>query len=543
MDGASTSRAFLRSEGLPAKRAWRLSVAAALLGLFLLAPAAQAAQASGTIRGTGTGDLLVGSESSDSLMDVLQVGAFFAEWYASALSPDGQTIYLMDTGRLDLRVVDLAHLSDDSMVSLNLAMVPRGHGLAVSNDGSTLYVIDDAGVSVIITPELAPDYLPDYWSLGRGTIADLAISSDDSRLFIGFDDGTIAAYALPGGSLSAVLPIGSGASALSIVTSPDGSRVFAARSDGTVWSVSSDLSAATMLGSVGANPSSLAISPDGATLYIRSDTSGAVTRIDTRTGVAGPIFAGNPGLGDLALSPDGKWLYVAHGETSITVIDTATALEANTYATGGEDSALKLTISPNGKQLFANGGSSVTVINVVELNVSGTAEISAGTASTDFLLAVTAGNESLGSYPDRTISMEFLDSADVVVAGSLVTAELDAVTGLATIAMPTGALAEGTYAVRATWQRTLGSNIVAVAHGFRVVAGVAPDDDDDAGGSPPAQEGSTPPAGQVAADGGIQRLVATGSESLSHGLGALALLVVGLGLWGASRLLPGRLES
>src|SRR6185436_1361484 len=76
---------------------------------------------------------------------------------------------------------------------------------------------------------------------------------------------------------------------------------------------------------VGAGPSDVAFTPDGAHAYVTNYDTTTVSVIDAATRTATPVTVGANPI-SVAVSPDGSKVYVGHGSPgdTVTVIDTAT---------------------------------------------------------------------------------------------------------------------------------------------------------------------------------------------------------------------------
>ena len=99
------------------------------------------------------------------------------------------------------------------------------------------------------------------------------------------------------------------------------------------------------------SPYAVAISPDGARLYVSHHTAGAVSVVDPAAGkVIAKVEVGGEPAG-LALSPDGKLLYVANAQDgSVAVVDAASPRVLRKIATG--NSAFGLELARDGKTLY-----------------------------------------------------------------------------------------------------------------------------------------------------------------------------------------------
>jgi YVTN family beta-propeller protein len=113
------------------------------------------------------------------------------------------------------------------------------------------------------------------------------------------------------------------------------------------------------------SPLSVAVSPDGKTLYVSDRTSGCVTVLDATTNkkISDVQIGGEPN--GLCLSPDGKVLYVARRKAnSIALIDTAKATVAGHIRVGPWPVAVAL--APKSNRLYScnRGNHTVSVVDL-----------------------------------------------------------------------------------------------------------------------------------------------------------------------------------
>jgi WD40 repeat protein len=109
-----------------------------------------------------------------------------------------------------------------------------------------------------------------------------------------------------------------------------------------------------------------AFSPDGKTLAIYSWMREGLTLIDTGTfqeigSLSGSYFQSN----SITFSPDGKTLFSGNADGSITLFDVTSLRTSGTLpASPGEQSTRYISVSPDGKELLALGGNSITRWNL-----------------------------------------------------------------------------------------------------------------------------------------------------------------------------------
>jgi hyaluronoglucosaminidase len=105
-----------------------------------------------------------------------------------------------------------------------------------------------------------------------------------------------------------------GRSPVAIAVTPDGAVVYVLCSDpggvGTVWPISVATGKAGPPITVGREPIGVAITPSGKTVYVADGDSGTVTPIAVATDTAGPPIAVGPAPDQIVITPDGKRAYV-----------------------------------------------------------------------------------------------------------------------------------------------------------------------------------------------------------------------------------------
>ncbi len=222
-----------------------------------------------------------------------------------AFSANGAFAYVANYNDRTVTVVDNA----TKKITRNLS-VPAGP-LAVTFSAANLYVALEDGRMVRVNPNTGTT----FGSVGVADAAAIARSSD----------GTVYAA--------------EGASTLTVIT-PSGVRT-----------------AITGL----QNPVAMALSADGATLYVANGVGNTVSVINTATqNIIGTIATPSPY--GVAISPDNTTLYVANsGDNTVSVIDTAT--KATTIITGF-DAPFGIAVSPDGTTLYViNSNDTVSVVS------------------------------------------------------------------------------------------------------------------------------------------------------------------------------------
>ena len=125
---------------------------------------------------------------------------------------------------------------------------------------------------------------------------------------------------------------------------------------------------------VGANPSSLALTPDGTRLFVTNADAGTVTKINTDTnGVTiAAIRVGNA-PSSIAITSDGKYAYVTNtASDTVSVITLSTSAVKTIAGVGDSPTYLVLT---GGRAYVSNLDSSVAIISTVTNTVTGRVQV------------------------------------------------------------------------------------------------------------------------------------------------------------------------
>ena len=311
---------------------------------------------------------------------------------------------------------------------MGLSRSPDGRFLAISNDGQgvqSLALFDTATRKVVQSlPYAAPEslYVGLAWSPDGKTLYASAGGNNKVRVY-SFDAKaqklTEGASIVLGDAKAVSYPAG-------LAISPDGKTLYAALNLGNslvAIDLSSPPAAPTVktlsfgdpsgAASIGTLPYQLALSVDGATLYVSHWNARAVSAVNTASmSVKARIAVGDHPSG-LTLAPDGRTLYVANANSdSVSVIDTASAavkgeVSLKPYAGAPFGSMTDaVSVTPDGKTLLvANAGNNdVAVVDAGTLKVRGLVPTawfpSAVTTSTDGSLVFVTNMKGLGAGPN-----------------------------------------------------------------------------------------------------------------------------------------------
>ena len=261
---------------------------------------------------------------------------------AIAITPDGTTAYVSDSTEAAITPINLVTGFAETPFTIGANVVPAA--IAITPDGSAAYVgelFTGAVIPVNLATKTIGTPIPTC-TTPHDVAADIVISPDGSTAFVACPlSGTVVPINTSTNTVGSPIFAGEGPEGLAIT--PDGATLYAANfgayavvngqvmqlSDGTtVTTIDTATDTAGTQITVGSEPSSVAITPDGTTAYVVNLASSTVTPIDIATNSAGsPItlnatLTGTPGF-QIAITPDGTTAYVVTRNNTLIPIDTA----------------------------------------------------------------------------------------------------------------------------------------------------------------------------------------------------------------------------
>ena len=278
---------------------------------------------------------------------------------ALAAVTEAGTLYVTNRGSGDLSVLDEASLAVRRVIPVG----ERAWGVAVAPDGKTACVSYAAGLALL---NLDSGTVQQRVALG-GQGMGLAMSRDGALCYVAVNRGDgdrLVAVEQPGGRLRGQVSIGE--RAFGVYLSADGRTLYVPEHDAFALAV---IDAATLtkrrtipLRPLGEGafdkPHYLAISPDGARLYLPFQGRALVVIDTSALTVTSHPLAINAHQHGIAISPDGRRLYLANnvfgGAGSLSEIDAKTFQERRRIPLGKDHEQVE--VDPGGRRVYLTGG-------------------------------------------------------------------------------------------------------------------------------------------------------------------------------------------
>ncbi|MCX4744793.1 hypothetical protein OG455_04535 [Kitasatospora sp. NBC_01287] len=348
---------------------------AALAVAALLGPAADVAAAAGATAADAPVTPVSGNEAT------ITVGAGEA---TPAVSPDGGKAYVAAVDGNNHLVLNAVDTQADTVIGKLVLGTWQGRPfMALSADGSLLYVLNGPNLSVIDTASLAalasvtvPDQpRPTGWS--AGTTEGLALSPDGSTVYVAQNgpetyrqegQGRVLEFATAQRAFTTQIQLTAGELG-SVVVRPGSHDVYVG-SNGGVFHLNVAGAAPSLVGTVPGTTTAydyeLAFTPDGTRLFAVNGTgSGAGALINPGTDTVTTALRLLAPDGDLEypqVSPDGSRLYLVNEDLtngpSVLAFDATTgaAIPAETVSGLDEDTVDGLALGPDGDTMYVTGG-------------------------------------------------------------------------------------------------------------------------------------------------------------------------------------------
>lgn len=255
------------------------------------------------------------------------------------------------------------------------------NAVAISPDGTKAVVANYGSASVSIIDIAAATSSTVSVDANPNTVA---ISPDGAEALVtNYGSGTVSRISLTNNTVVATLSLGAGTRPGSVIYSLDGTTAFV--SEGAFNNVIAQitLSSFTVTGTVSASiPAGLVLSPNGQTAYATASVSPHVTYFSTSTLAAGTIALSDyfgTSATSLAVSPDGATIYAVRGAgyALVSILNAVTLTRTSTTVVGTNPS--DIAVSPDGSKVYVtnSGSGNVSVLNAAGA-VTGTITVGSG---------------------------------------------------------------------------------------------------------------------------------------------------------------------
>ena len=234
----------------------------------------------GATSGSGTLSVINAAVTPPSVTATVRVGGFPS---AVAVAPGGTKVYVTNSFSNTVSVINAQ--SSPPAVKTTVAVGKGPTGVAVSPDGKRVIANSSANtVSVINATKLTPSVSATV-AVGIGPNG-VAVSPDGKRVYVAnqsSDTVSVIDTTTTPPSVAATVAFETNTFPFQLVFSPDGTRVYVANAGGGVWVVDATANPPSRLTfiTVGAGPSGIAITPDGAVVYVVNNGVSSVSLIST----------------------------------------------------------------------------------------------------------------------------------------------------------------------------------------------------------------------------------------------------------------------
>ncbi len=322
---------------------------------------------------TGTGVPVI-ETATNKVTGTLSIGGPSYGLGGLAISSDGSTLYMAEDGNPEeILVASTASLSVTSTIYANAGLGLFAGPGALTLDGTSLYVAASNGMSAQITVvDTAQDAAGATATIAESSVSSLAITPGGVIYAAGpaSAQGEVAVIGTDPLQLSGIVPsLGSGPTA--VAASPNGKAVYVANYDSdTLTAIDTATGIAVASIPVGREPDAVEVSPDSATVYVANKQDGTVSVVNAAHDAVTATIPVGTSPEAIAISSNGETVYVANygsDSHSVSVIDpafigTATDPVTSTINVFGDPS--DLVVSPDGSTIYAATGGSVRVISV-----------------------------------------------------------------------------------------------------------------------------------------------------------------------------------
>jgi len=336
---------------------------------------------------------------------------------SAVFSADGRFAYVVAmSGAVD--VIDV--VGRTVVATIPVAGSPAG--LALSPDGSSLYVTSSAANSVTVISTATNLVVGSPIAVGVIPFG-VAVSPDGTRIYVA-NQGSASVSIIDAASKAVIGSVAVGNSASGITVSPDGGRIYVANQSGSVTVIDAASQSVVTTISVSGLPLIVAVSPDGSRIYVTTQLQQLVV-IDALTNtVTANVALPSHSVG-VTVTPDGSRAYITTG-AGFYVLDTATNTIIASPSIPIVDNGTSGTafIGPNaivaaGGAVSAGSDAALSVLGFGQyVNFNGGALLFTGAFSTARTISLLAGGGTIDTNGfDATLSGQIINTGSLTKAG------------------------------------------------------------------------------------------------------------------------------
>lgn len=283
--------------------------------------------------------------STDTVVDTIPVGFFPTD---IAASPDGNYVYVPNFGQDSIYVIETA--TNTVEFEINTPKASKPTGIAVAPDGmvyclnfsnQTVLVIDPANMIVV-----------NRFPVGSMFPVEIVLNAAGTRAYVANAVGPANVKVIDLSANKVIATTTTSQQSFGVAVSPDGARVYVTNSQSDTVSVidtTTNTVTAIIPLAAGSFPRGITVRPDGAFAYVALQGTSEVKVIDTGTNTvtATVTLTANSDPYNLVATPDNSKVYVTQTITSgVSVIDTATNTVSTTIPVGNFPYSVDIAVVP-----------------------------------------------------------------------------------------------------------------------------------------------------------------------------------------------------
>lgn len=384
--------------------------------------------------GSGSNALSI-STSSYATSPVTLSEAAGLEPNALQVTPDGSRLIVAEGAGHQVQIVSTATGAVANTVSIPAVdgTASKPVAVAVSPDGSTAWIVDAAN-NLVYPLSLTTSTLGGAISVGvQGDPTAMVVTPNGRQVFVAdYGSHQVSAISTATDAVTSVAVGGSTGTPIALAVTPNSAQVYVAdqannqidditTSNDNVSTTITVPSLADGYVSGGGDPNILAITPNGAKLYVASFGGGSVEDIITSDDSVATTFSlppggvlGTPAPNALALTPNGCQLYVDdYDNNKVDLINVSTDTLATTSTSVGQTGdPTGMAVTPNGAALYVAdyydpsvsviATSSYTLVETVEM-AGGSAPCAIAIAPSSYYYEVTSTHGGFASAPSPPV--------------------------------------------------------------------------------------------------------------------------------------------